>query len=145
MLHFIGKTVAYQPTSFCFVFTTFRYFRCAPCPVLIRLSLRDRQEHKPTTATFTTAWQQMETEDSRRESPSGVLPYSIITGVQWEENHESSVSGSNQSLVHYNWVDLFFFPPPSPSPSGIFLECLILQEQTTCYLDSRFEAAGLLD
>lgn len=31
MLYLIGKTVVYQPTSLCFVFTTFRYFRCAPC------------------------------------------------------------------------------------------------------------------
>lgn len=27
------------------------------------------------------------------QRPYGVLPFSIITGVQWEENHESSVSG----------------------------------------------------
>lgn len=65
-------------------------------------SEHDGHEHKPIKTAFTKACQQMETKDKRSESPSGLLlPSTIITGVQWLENHESSVSGSDQSFVRY--------------------------------------------
>lgn len=60
-------------------------------------SEHDRYEPELIKAAVPTAWQQMEPKHSRTEPPA----FSITTGVQWEEDHESSVSGSNQSAVHH--------------------------------------------